>query len=105
MAFFANVGYKFPLPNNAIADGSVVLCSAMPAHQLLRRKRTQHAHMQRLVFDPQLYMAALSPNQARKQCITLASYPWFGSQLPTYDSTQQTQKEWKDAAENQIATL
>lgn len=105
MSFFANVGYKFPLPNDATADGSVLLCSAMPMHQLLRRKRQKHPHMQTLVFDPQLYMATLSPNQARKQCVRLSSYPWFGVKLPPYDSSQQRQKDWKDAAEVQISAL
>ena len=105
MSFYASVGYKFPLPNNATADGSIILGSAMPMHQLLRRRRAHHPHMERLVFDPQLYMATLTVQQAQKQCLRLASYPWFGVELPAYDSSQYSQKVWMANAEAQISTL
>ena len=105
MPFYANVGYQFPLPNGVVTDGSVLLASSMPLHQLLRRKRDKHPHLQRLLFDPQLYLATLSPNQSRKQCVNLASYPWFGSaSLGAYDSSQHDQKTWRDAAHAKIAT-
>lgn len=121
MAFYVTIGYKFALDSSINVDGSVLLCGKMPMHQLERRqpkppkrqprkpkppKPPKYPHMTSLVFDPQLYLAGLDPNQGEKApalCANLATYPWFGiDALPGFDSGEQKQKEWKEDALNQI---
>ena len=109
MTFYANLGYSFKLPNNSttplVTDGSIVLSSAMPIHQLERRKiNARYPHMNKRLFDPQLYLSGLDANQSPKVCAKLASYPWFGIQgLNQYISTQLNQQQWMTAAKNSIA--
>lgn len=106
MSFFATIGYKFPLPGNATADGGVVLASAMTSHQLLRRRFDKYSHLQRRIFDPQLYLSGLDAGAAPKQCAKLASYPWFGVPgVPAYSSSQQDLKGWQAAMEKRIASV
>lgn len=111
MSFYANIGYNFSLPNESgvelLPDGSFILGSAMPIHQLERRKfDKKHPHLIKRLFDPQLYLAGLDANQAPKPCANLASYPWFGvSELNEYISKLQNQNQWKNAAVNKIADL
>lgn len=109
------MGYTFALDPTIPVDGSIVLCGKMPMHQLERRqpkppkrvtprtkaKAPKYPHMASLLFDPQLYLAGLDPNQgenAPSLCANLATYPWFGVPLPAYDSAEQKQSEWKEAA-------
>lgn len=100
--FFANFGYTFNLDESVTADGAVLLCSAMPAHQLNRRK-IEKPHLVRRLFDPQLYLAGLEPGVAPKHCVKLATYPWFGAgDLPRFDSGEQRQSEWTDSAVKKI---
>jgi hypothetical protein len=110
MAFYVNLGYKFTLPNKSgtelMPDGCIILASAMPAHQLERRKdlSIKYPHMRRRLFDPQLYLAELDANQSPTPCAKLASYPWFGvNRLSEYISSQQNQKQWMTLAEKKIS--
>lgn len=117
MPFYSTLGYTEKLPGTACPTGSVLLCGAMPMHQLQRRqpkpskrkKQTapKYAHMARLLFDPQLYLAGLDVNQAPKACAKLATYPWFGltSQLTTYHSSQQKQADWMRGALARIGSV
>lgn len=107
MAFYANVGYKFTLPDSVVPQGSVLLSSAMPAHQLIRRKfDARYPHLERRVFDPQLYLAGLDAGESAKHCAVLASHSWFGVKgLKHFDSRQHTQSEWKQKAVSEIPTL
>ena len=104
MAFFINIGYKFSCPASVTPDGSIILCSAMPMHQLERRRiDSRYPHMSQRMFDPQLYMAGLDATECPKHCAKLASYPWFVvGGLPQYDSAAQNQKQWQAAAEASI---
>ncbi len=123
MAFYVTIGYSFALDPGIAVDGSVLLCGKMPMHQLERRrpqppkrqprklappKPPKYPHMATLLFDPQLYLAGLDPNQGEKApnlCANLATYPWFGvTSLPAYDSGEQKQFEWKEDALAQIHT-
>lgn len=107
MGFLVNIGYKFPLPPSITPDGSIILCSAMPMHQLLRRRIDhRYPHMQSRLFDPQLYLTDLEATSAPRHCAILASYPWFGvSGLKEYDSKQQKQSEWRKYAVKTIPTV
>ena len=107
MTFYANIGYKFKLPGGVITDGSVVLASAMPMHQLERRKfDTRYPHMENRLFDPQLYLSNINPVTAQKACSNLASYPWFGVvNIPLYDSALFSQTEWSTQVMSDIVNL
>lgn len=107
MGFLVNVGYTFLLPPTIAADGSIILCSAMPMHQLLRRKIDhRYPHMQSRLFDPQLYLASLNAASAKRHCAILGSYPWFGvTGLKGYDSKMQKQSQWREYAEKTIPSV
>lgn len=94
MSFFVNLGYSFRIPEGADPDGSLILASAMPMHQMDRRL-FQDSHLQRRLFDPQLYLAGLDVAVARNHCAKLASYPWFNvNGFGDYDSGLQTLQSW-----------
>lgn len=107
MAFYANIGYKFKMPGIVAPTGSVVLASAIPMHQLDRRKiNARYRHMRQRRFDPQLYLAGLDPNRAARHCANLATYPWFGvSGLQEYRSAEQKQASWRKCAKEKISGI
>jgi hypothetical protein len=118
MTFYSTMGYTYKLPPSVAPSGTILLCGALPMHQLQRRqpkppkaskkpKPLKHPHMARAIFDPQLYLASLDANQTATQCVKLATYPWFGiaSQLASYDSREQRQNEWMKAALQRIGSL
>lgn len=107
MGFLVNLGYQFSIPSTVNPDGSIILCSAMPMHQLERRKiDARYPHMAVRYFDPQLYYAGLDANSSVKHCAKLATYPWFGvTGLQDYDSGIQTQSSWRQETEENIASI
>jgi len=107
MSFYVNIGYRFSIPDSVSPDGSIILCSAMAYHQLERRRiDDKYPHLQNRLFDPQLYLAGLDAAESGDHCLKLATYPWFGvSGLRTYDSSQQTQAQWKASAGRRIASI
>ena len=103
MPFYSTVGYRFALDDEVEPDGSLVLASAMPMHQLERRNLDQYPHLVRRLFDPQLYMAGIDASQCRKHCAKLGSYPWFGVKgLQDFDSTEHQHRTWMKDAEKAI---
>ena len=107
MSFWLNVGYRFEAPSSIVPHGSVLLSSAMPMHQLERRRiNRRYPHLRRRLFDPQLYLAGLDAAESPEHCAKLATYPWFGiTGLFPYDSGLQTQKGWTATARARIPTL
>lgn len=79
----------------------------MPMHQLERRRiDSRYPHMERRLFDPQLYLSGLDAASSRRHCAYLASYPWFGVQgLASYESDLHTQENWRTEARNQIPQI
>ena len=99
MAFYATIGYKFALDDDTKLAGSLVLASTVAMHGLERRRLDQHPHLERRLFDPQLYLAGLDAAQCKKHCARLASYPWFGiGGLKQFDSAEHKQKGWMEEA-------
>lgn len=103
MSYYVNLGYYFKLPSVTGTppdpEGSVILASTMPAHQLERRNMEKYPHLQRRLFDPQLYLAGLDVTKSKKHCAYLATYPWFGVEgLDEYESNQQSQRDWRSSA-------
>lgn len=107
MSFYANVGYGFRIPDSVKPAGSVLICSAMPAHQLLRRRIDErYPHLRNRLFDPQLYLAGLDAGASPGHCANLASYEWFGIRgVQSFDSGQHTQPQWKKQAVAAIPRL
>ncbi len=107
MAFLVNLGYEFKIPETVEPDGSIILASTMPMHQLERRRiDKRYPHMSKRLFDPQLYQAALDASASTKHCAKLATYPWFGvSGLDEYKSSAQTQAGWTRNAKQRIASI
>lgn len=104
MTYLASLGYKFKLPGDPSTDGSIILASAMPLHQLERRRiDSRYPHMRNRLFDPQLYLAGLDATLCRKECLYLATYPCFGIEgLTTYSSSSYTQSSWRQTQERTI---
>ncbi len=104
MSFFVNIGYQFAIPPSVHPAGSIILCSAMPMHQLVRRRIDErYPHPANRYFDPQLYLASLDPASCRKHCTVLSSYPWFGAEgTPEYDSGEQTQAQWRNSVQQMV---
>ena len=107
MTFYANIGYKFAIPGDVITDGSIILASALPMHQLERRKiNKKYPHMKLRLFDPQLYLSDMDAYETRRHTANLASYPWFGVDgLSEYKSAQQTQSKWSEYSRKVIPSI
>jgi len=108
MTFFVNLGYQFKLPGDVIPDGSILAASTMPMHQLQRRRiDKRYPHLNRRLFDPQLYLVGLDAFQSPKPCVKLATYPWIetNKEFDTYKSNLQTQQKWTEKALKQISAI
>ena len=96
MAVYLTFGYQQNLDPGIVPYGSLILASTITSHTLLRRKIDKLPHFKNRLFDPQLYMAGLDPNQSKAVCATLSSYPWFAvKELQEFDSDLQSQANWK----------
>ena len=106
MTFFANVGYQFSIPDTATPNGGIIHASAMPMHQLLRRKLHKIPFLSSRLFDPQLYLATLEATGSPRPCTYLATYPWFGcAGIQSYNSSEVTQKAWRLDAMQEIESI
>jgi hypothetical protein len=98
--FYHNTKYRFTLAAGSPQSiaGAVILACAMAEGQMLRRDMRKQTFLQHRLFDPQLYLARLDGNTARKSVCNLATWPWFGDHsVPQYDSALHgSLKNWKD---------
>jgi hypothetical protein len=100
--------YKMALPNGIQGvAGGVIFPAGIHAPALTRRGGSalekKYPHMKNRLLDPQLYLAGLPAVTCRKACVNLASYGWFlSSGLQAYDSSKQSQSEWKNEAQARI---
>jgi len=104
MPFYLNVGYTFKRPPVHGVDSSVSIASAMPMHVLQRRRiDNRYPHLQKRIFDPQVYLAGLNAAASQNACANLASYPWFGvNEIDDYDSLLHKQNGWKKMAQKEV---
>ena len=109
--FYHNTKFKFALAEGSPSTipGGIIAAHAMPAGQLLRRVRKdmrKNAYLQHRLFDPQMYLATLDANIARRPVVNLASHQWFAAHdVPEYDSDQHgTMKQWKDDHEDALVS-
>jgi len=77
--FLVNLGYKWgPILANS-PRGIILNASGIESAQALARNRDEFPDV--VLFDPQLYLAALSSESALSRCVKLASYSWFPIEL------------------------
>ena len=98
--FLLNRGYRRTI-NEEIdrINGSVLLPSGNVSEKLLRMPPEYN----RVLVDPQLYLASLLPNECEKVCARLATFPWFGVRgLPEFDSSDIGLREWEVGVRDRI---
>ena len=101
--FFLNRGYRRTI-NEDIEhiSGSVLLPSGNVSEKLLRMP----AEFKRILIGPQLYLATLWPDECKKTCSRLATYPWFGIRgLPDFDSAEAGLRSWEQTIRGDIERL
>lgn len=103
--FYLNVGWfwgRIPAPG---PQGVVVNACGVDAPGAVRR-REDISLPQEVLFDPQLYLLALSPVTAFKTCVRLASYPWFPCEYLDDDPQDRLVEQWpSEISEDQISQL
>jgi hypothetical protein len=101
--FLLNRGYRRTIsePIDRI-QGSILLPYGNVSEKLLRMP----PEYQRVLVDPQLYLAALPAADCEKACARLATYPWFGiADVPDFDSGEQGLREWEQRIREQVQRL
>jgi hypothetical protein len=100
--FYYLARYQMTVPGTANAAGAIIMPSGVPSHTLTRRNLNTQS-LRRRLLDPQMYLSDLQPDRCRNTCTCLASYPWFlADGIAAYDSSHQTQAEWRAAMRDQI---
>lgn len=102
--YYYNTQYRFSLPEDGPQDvaGGIIAASAMPYHQLKRRKLRKVKFLRHRLFDPQLYLAGLHRG---KKVISLSTYPWFAcpEDVPEFSTSEhKTLAAWKKEYEDAI---
>lgn len=84
-----------------VVRGCVILASGVSSAAAIRRAKP---NVRRILFDPQLYLAGLDASDCQNTCRRLASFDWFGVDVPEYESTEQSMRDWEREVANSIAT-
>ncbi|MDP2859527.1 MAG: hypothetical protein Q8P50_16335 [Bacillota bacterium] len=90
--FLVNLGYRWG--RGAPADGVIFNASGFHKAQAGRRDFESSPDRQWLLFDPQLYLSVLDLDRCGNTCARLSTYPWFGIDVPEYDSRELNQADW-----------
>lgn len=98
--FLLNLGYRWTL--NDEVRGAVFLPTGNSCAKILRAPLPD---LKRVILDPQLYLAGLNAGDCRKVCARLASYPWFGVDLPAFDSTTMSRRQWDQEMQARVADV
>lgn len=78
--------FALPQLTERMPGGGIIAASAVPYPQLARRSFMPYPHLQHRMLDPQVYLAGLDPRTAQGTVFKLATYPWFGTNPPAFDS-------------------
>lgn len=99
--FLLNLGYRWSgLPQNSV-DGYVFNASGINMEQASRREFTYNEG-QWLLFDPQLYLTELDGEICTNTCTKLLTYPWFGIETPSFNSSEMSTKEWMSQVKSDV---
>jgi len=63
-------------------------------YQSAIRRETRENFPTVVLFDPQLYLCGLDVEESSRTCARLATYPFFPVEVPEFDSSEKTQREW-----------
>lgn len=97
--FFANLGFRWTVGSDIERlSGAVLLPSGNHRERLMRRL----PEFRRLLFDPQLYLIALNAEECTKTCARLATYPWFGVEITSFDSDAGGLREWEASVRDKV---
>lgn len=103
--FYLNVGWFWGRIPDPGPQGVVVNACGVDAPGAVRR-RADVSLPGEVLFDPQLYLLALSPDSASKTCVRLASYPWFPCECLDDDAHDHIVEQWpSEIPEDQISEL
>jgi len=98
--FFLNLGYQWNLAALPEVDNVILLPSGSDWERL---KTVQRGQFQRVLMDPQLYLAGLDPSKCARTCSRLASCPWFCvPNLPHFNQDKQGLLEWRSSLQEKI---
>ncbi len=92
--FLVNMGYRWAMNFDGV-DGYIFNASGFSKEQANRRPFECFDH-QWILFDPQLYLTNLDGATCNKTCAKLSTYPWFGINVPDFDSQEMNHTEWMD---------
>lgn len=96
--FLLNVGWTWSLATDVEEVRGAVFLAANNPH--LRFTRNAGPDLDRLLIDPQLYLAGLDRGTCGKACGRLATHPWFCvPDLPAYNSGTLGVREWQKQVE------
>jgi hypothetical protein len=99
--FLLNLGSKWPLANVHGVNAAVFLAEGNDRSKM---SRPVPRDFERLLFDPQLYLAGLDARRCGKSCSRLATHRWFGVRdLP--DQGEMSARDWMAEIRNAIANL
>src|SRR5689334_10166160 len=99
--FLLNLGSKWSLADVDGIDGAVILAEGNDRPKM---ERPVPREFNRLLFDPQLYLAGLDVATCTKSCSRLATHPWFGVEaLP--ERGDMSARDWLTAVRNEIPQL
>lgn len=99
--FALNEGYQWKSTNFGDSlHGAVYLATG---NHMERMRRSNLADCSWRMFDPQLYLASLDATKCSKVCARLATYPWFGVNLPGFDSGETSLTKWQTRLQGVVA--
>ena len=91
--FLYNLGYRWSASANTMLQGVIVNASGVDYQSAIRRE-TRENFPTVVLFDPQLYLCGLDVEESSRTCARLATYPFFPVEVPEFDSSEKTQREW-----------
>ncbi len=100
--FHLNVGHQWTLAGTDGLKGIVLLPSYIYSERIVRKA---DFNVPSLLLDPQLYLIGIEAESRTKACSRLASYPWFGVDVPEFESDGQTRRDWEMDIRERIDAL
>lgn len=106
--FLVTAKFQMKLPAGVDGvDGGIIMPAKVALPTLERRTfEKNYPHLKTRFLDPQVYLSTLNVGSARNTCANLHSYGWFaGIAGAAFDSEEQTQRDWKRDASQEILQL
>ncbi len=100
--FLLNLGYRWGSGFSLDVDGYVINPSGINKEQAARRDNLDLTDTQCLLFDPQMYLSILDGAVHSRTCENLATYPWFGVETPTFNSSEMNTRDWMSQVREQV---